>query len=310
MEFIKCGESQNRTNHTNESPSFMPNFLYSYVHSCDSWFLSCAWDFELRIWFCYCRLGSGMISGGGTAALAAAAGGLGRRIARGGLGTWAISQFAAAVGRAVRADDEQVVAVAVSLLAGEVGADRSPVVLACGGLPGAPGDKIPRRPARKCRCRAAAASGTCSKGWTRTGVTRTTNSCSPELRLSTPPVRPMIGRSPQNGTRFDVAAEIVLDQAGHGERLAFAEFDGGLELALGNLARHRGPADLGGRRAGGRYAGVQLQADAIAVGNDRARIAARRRSSGRSRSARRRRGERCCWGSGRTRRPESSPACR
>ena len=40
------------------------------------------------------------------------------------------------------------------------------------------------------------------------------------------------------------AAEIVLDQAGDGERLAFAEFDGGVELALGNLARHVGPADL------------------------------------------------------------------
>ena len=40
------------------------------------------------------------------------------------------------------------------------------------------------------------------------GVTKTTNSCSPEVTLSSPPVRPMIGRSPHNGTRFDVPLKL------------------------------------------------------------------------------------------------------
>ena len=47
-----------------------------------------------------------------------------------------------------------------------------------------------------------------SKGCTNNGVTRTTNSCSPEVKLSFPPVRPMIGRSPHNGIRFDVPLKL------------------------------------------------------------------------------------------------------
>ena len=80
-----------------------------------------------------------------------------------------------------------------------------------------------------------------SKGCTSTGVTSTTSSCSPEADAIVSAGAPDDRQVAPERHALGRAAEIVLDQPGHGERLALAQLDGRVELALGDLAGHLGP---------------------------------------------------------------------
>ena len=87
-------------------------------------------------------------------------------------------------------------------------------------------------------------------------------------------MRPMMGKSPHQGTRSDVAAEVVLDQPGDGERLSFAKFDGVGEVSLVHFAGHAGAGDRGGGVAPRGDLGVEHEANSRAIGDERRELQA------------------------------------
>ena len=140
----------------------------------------------------------------------------------------------------MRANDEHVVAVDVTLLAGEVGANRSPVVLA------APAFQMPQEIELHVARLKHVVAGQRRRLAHVQRMHQHGRYQDDQLLLAGGHVVVPAGSpddrqiAPQRHA-IRCAAEVVLDQTGHGERLAFAEFDGGVELALGNLTGHLAP---------------------------------------------------------------------